>query len=174
MLEFPLSRDSILIVDRAYLDFQWLWHLNKKPIFFVTRLKKNIKYRLTGQHRSLAGQGILTDQAIELRKFPARDNYPEPLRLVKFRDEELRRTFKFLTNNFDLEPSTIAALYKSRWQVELFFKWIKQHLRIKAFYGTSENAVRTQIYIAITTYALVAIARKKYRCLAIYIPFYRF
>lgn len=155
-LELPLSRDSILIIDRGYVDFEWLWGLNQKPIFFVTRMKDGVCYDLTGQHENPLGKGVLADQTIRLTGLFTKKKYPEPLRIVTFYDEEEKRTYRFLTNNFALAPATIAAIYKARWQVELFFKWIKQHLKIKTFLGTSENAVLTQIWTAMIHYLLLS------------------
>lgn len=155
-LELPLSLDSILIVDRGYVDFEWLWRLNKKPIFFVTRMKDRIGYRLTGQHKKPIGKGVLDDRTIRLTGLRTKKKYPDSLRIVTFYHEEEKRIYRFLTNHFALAPSTIAAIYKARWQVELFFKWIKQHLRVKTFLGTTENAVLTQIWTAMIHYLLLS------------------
>jgi IS4 transposase len=131
-----------------------------KRVWFVTRAKVNIDYAVTGQHR-IKGRGVMSDERISLTGPLTKDKYPRELRLIRFSDEERQKTLTFLTNNFRLAATTIAQIYKSRWQIELFFKWIKQHLRIKASYGTSPNAVKTQIWIAISVYVLVAIIKKK-------------
>lgn len=155
-LSLPLPPDSILVVDRAYVDFEWLENLGFQDIFFVIRMKDNIGYRVTGQQKTLYGKGILADQTIELTGLQTHEKYPQPLRLVTFYDEANDILYRFLTNNFALAASTIAKLYKERWKIELFFKWIKQHLKIKSFLGTSENAVMTQIWTAMIAYLLLA------------------
>jgi len=152
----PLPPDSIITVDRAYIDFQWFYSLTIQKVFFVTRAKQNIHYSVTGQHEIPQNKGILSDQTITLTGFYSVQQYPLPLRLIRYYDHETQKEFVFLTNNFILAASTIAALYKARWQIETFFKWIKQNLKIKTFLGTSENAVLTQIWIAMIYYLLLS------------------
>jgi hypothetical protein len=154
---------SIYLFDRAYIDFERLHRLTEDRAIFVTRAKKNLRWRRRYSHPVDRSTGLICDQTIVLTRKEAREAYPPPLRRVKYRDEETGKTLVFLTNDFSLPALTVAHLYRLRWQVELFFKWIKQHLRIKAFFGTSVNAVKTQIWIAISTYLLVAIARKRLR-----------
>ncbi len=152
---------SFYVMDRGYLDFQRLHLLHGCGAFFVTRTKSGV---LLGRRYSRAvdsATGLRSDHTVVLTSAVSSKHYPDPLRRVRFHDDEHNRTLVLLTNNFDLPALTIARLYKSRWQVELFFKWIKQHLRIKAFYGNSENAVKTQIWIAISVYVLVAILKKR-------------
>jgi IS4 transposase len=152
---------AFYIMDRGYIDFTRLYALHRAHAVFVIRDKANTKFRRRYSHPVDRAQGTICDQTIVLTGQHTRRYYPEPLRRIKFRDPESGNTLVFLTNNRDLPASTIAALYRCRWQIELFFKWIKQHLRIKAFYGTSQNAVRTQIWIAISVYVLIAIIRKR-------------
>jgi hypothetical protein len=152
---------SFYVMDRGYLDFQRLHVLHGCGAFFVTRTKSGV---LLGRRYSRpvdSTTGLRSDHTVVLTSAASSKHYPDPLRRVRFHDDEHNRTLVLLTNNFDLPALTIARLYKSRWQVELFFKWIKQHLRIKAFYGNSENAVKTQIWIAISVYVLVAILKKR-------------
>ena len=152
---------SFYIMDRGYLDFERLYRLTLYHAFFLTRAKSNLQFRRIYSHPIDKATGLRCDQTIVLTGFyPSRD-YPEKLRRIKYYDEETRKTLVFLTNNFTLPPLTIAQLYRCRWQVELFFKWIKQHLRIKKFFGTTENAVKTQIWIAVSVYVLVAILKKR-------------
>ncbi|HZY30436.1 MAG TPA: IS4 family transposase [Candidatus Methylomirabilis sp.] len=152
---------AIYIVDRGYLDFARLYRLHQALGFFVTRAKRNFRFRYLDSRPVDRTTGVHSDQIVRLYGFYSHQGYPERLRRIRFFDPERRRWLVFLTNNFALPAPTIAQLYKCRWQVELFFKWIKQHLRIKAFYGTSENAVKTQIWIAIAVYVLVAIVKKR-------------
>ena len=152
---------SIYVFDRAYIDFERLFRLQQAKSVFVTRAKKNLKYRRRYSSPCDRSTGIICDQNIGLTGPSSRKHYPDSLRRIRYRDPESSKTFVFLTNDFNLPALTIAGLYRNRWQVELFFKWIKQHLRIKVFYGTSPNAVKTQIWIAISTYVLVAILRKR-------------
>lgn len=152
---------SFYIMDRGYLDFERLYVLTQLLAFFVTRAKKNNKFRRIYSHPVDRTDGLRCDQTIMLVTPKSLAGYPEKLRRVKYFDADRKKQFVFLTNNFVLPALTIAKLYKCRWQIELFFKWIKQHLRIKAFYGTSGNAVKTQIWIAVSTYVLVAIIRKR-------------
>ena len=152
---------SFYIMDRGYLDFERLYVFTQLLAFFVTRAKKNTKVRRVYSHSVDRTDGLRYDQTVMLVTPKSLAGYPEKLRRVKYFDAEREKQFVFLTNNFVLPALTIAKLYKCRWQIELFFKWIKQHLRIKAFYGTSDNAVKTQIWIAVSTYVLVAIIRKR-------------
>jgi hypothetical protein len=152
---------SIYVLDRAYVDFERLWRLQEARAVFVTRAKKNLTYRRRYSSPCDRSTGLVCDQTIALTGKTTRVHYPAPLRRIRYRDPESNKTLVFLTNDFALPALTITGLYRSRWQVELFFKWIKQHLRIKAFYGTSPNAVKTQIWIAISAYVLVAILRKR-------------
>lgn len=152
---------AIYVMDRGYLDFARLYTIHQGCAFFVIRSKRNTRFSRVYSHRVDKSTGIQCDQSITLSGFYPKKDYPEKLRRVKFFDIEKKRRFNFLTNQFTLPALTIAELYRSRWQIELFFKWIKQHLRIKAFYGTSENAVKTQIWIAVSVYVLVAIIKKR-------------
>lgn len=154
---------SIYVMDRAYLDFKRLYRLHQCSAIFVTRTKTNTKLRRIYSHKVDKSTGVRCDQTVVLTGFYSKKEYPEKLRWVKFFDAEKGRTFVFLTNQFLLPAHTIAELYRYRWRVEIFFKWIKQHLRIKSFFGTSQNAVKTQIWIAISTYVLVAIMKKRLR-----------
>jgi hypothetical protein len=152
---------AFYIMDRGYLDFARLYFFTQLLSFFVTRAKKNTRFRRIYSHQVDQSDGLQCDQTIMLVTPKSLVDYPEKLRRVKYFDAEREKHLVFLTNNFVLPALTIAKLYKCRWQIELFFKWIKQHLRIKAFYGTSENAVKAQIWIAVSTYVLVAIIRKR-------------
>jgi len=156
-----LEPGSFYVMDRGYVDFYRLYTLTQCLAFFVTRAKSNFKFRRLYSHTVDKSTGLKCDQTIILTSAKAAKQYPIKLRRVKYVDSETNKKFVFLTNNFTLSALTIALLYKQRWQVELFFKWIKQHLRIKAFYGTSENAVKSQIWIAISIYVLVAIIKKR-------------
>lgn len=152
---------SFYIMDRGYLDFERLYHLHQYASFFVTRAKSNFRFRRVYSHQIDKTTGLKCDQTVVPTGFYTAKDYPEKLRRIKYYDAETNRTLIFLTNNFILPPLTITLLYRCRWQIELFFKWIKQNLRIKAFYGTSENAVKTQIWIAVSVYVLVAIIKKR-------------
>jgi hypothetical protein len=152
---------AIYVMDRGYVDFARLHVLHLAGAFFVTRAKSNIDAHRVYSAPTDRTTGIVCDQTIALDGHYTSQHYPEHLRRIRLRDTETRRTLVFLTNQFGLPAATICALYKSRWQVELFFKWIKQHLRIKRFFGTSENAVKTQIWIAVSVYVLVAIVKKR-------------
>ena len=152
---------AIYVMDRAYVDFVRLHNLHLAGAFFVTRAKSNLNAHRVYSAKTDRSTGILCDQTIALDGFYAQQDYPDHLRRIRFKDPETGKTLVFLTNNFTLPATTICALYKSRWQVELFFKWVKQHLRIKRFYGTSENAVKSQIWIAVSVYVLVAIIKKR-------------
>ena len=151
---------SLYVMDRAYIDFERLYLLHQCGAFFVIRAKSNLKFRRITSQKVDKSTGVLCDQVIVLTGVKTSILYPEKLRRIKFFDAENNKTLVFLTNNFLLSALTIAELYHCRWQIELFFRWIKQHLRIKAFYGNSENAVKTQIWIAVITYLLVAIIKK--------------
>lgn len=159
--ELNFESGAIYIMDRAYLDFARLFRITQVSAFFVTRAKKNTQYRRLYSQEVDRDFGVIADQTILLTGVTSSGDYPEKLRRIVYRDKANNKRLVFLTNNFSLAATTIAALYKSRWQIELFFKWIKQHLRIKAFFGTSENAVRTQIWIAVSVYVLVAVIKKK-------------
>lgn len=156
-----IEAGSIYLVDRGYIDFDRLYNINKSNAFFITLAKSNMNFRRITSHQSDISNGIHSDQTITLTILKSRKEYPEKLRRIHFYDADHQNHLYFLTNNFKFTAGTIAKLYKCRWQVELFFKWIKQHLRIKAFYGTSENAVKSQIWIAICVYVLLAIIKKK-------------
>jgi IS4 transposase len=152
---------AFYVMDRGYLDFGRLYVFTMSAAFFVTRSKKNVLLRRRYSREVDKGTGVVSDHTVVLTAIPSIKVYPDTLRRITYVDPATRKRFRFLTNNFALPAITIASIYKSRWQVELFFKWIKQHLRIKAFYGTSENAVKTQIWIAVSIYVLVAIVRKR-------------
>jgi hypothetical protein len=152
---------AFYIMDRGYIDFARLHALQRAGAAFVIRDRANTKFRRRYSHPADRSQGLICDQTIRLTGTYTCKTYPDALRRIKLRDPESRKTLVLLTNNRELPAATIAALYRCRWQIELFFKWIKQHLRIKAFYGTSENAVRTQVWIAISVYVLIAIIRKR-------------
>jgi hypothetical protein len=158
-----LEPGAFYVMDRGYLDFERLYTFTLASAFFVTRAKSNTQYQRRYSHPVDRFTGLICDQTIVLTGAKSRNAYPEKLRRVKFRDPETGKTLVFLTNNFALPALTIAQLYRSRWQVELFFKWIKQNLRIKSYYGTSENAVKSQIWIALSVYVLVAIMKKQLR-----------
>jgi IS4 transposase len=155
---------AFYIMDRGYLDFGRLFSMDQAGAFFVIRAKRNTVYKRRYSHSvsSVAhASGVKCDQTIVLTGVKAKDDYPQPLRRIKYHDFKTDKTFNFLTNNFTIPAQTVADLYRYRWQVELFFKWIKQHLRIKSFFGTNENAVKSQIWIAISVYVLVAIIKKR-------------
>ena len=152
---------AIYVMDRGYLDFTRLYAVDQASAFFVTRAKSNLDARRIYSANTDRSTGVICDQTIGLNGYKTSKDYPAYLRRIRFKDAVSGKTLVFLTNNFALPAATICALYKSRWQVELFFKWIKQHLRIKKFYGTSENAVKSQIWIAVSVYVLVAIVKKR-------------
>jgi hypothetical protein len=152
---------SFYVMDRGYVDYSRLYSLHQASAFFVTRAKSNFSFRRLYSNQVDKSTGLRCDQTVVLTTFYGKKDFPDKLRRIVFLDLETEKRFTFLTNNFVQPPLTIAKLYKSRWQIELFFKWIKQHLRIKAFYGTSDNAVKTQIWIAISVYILVAILKKR-------------
>lgn len=156
-----MEAGAIYIMDRGYLDFSKLYKIDQSSAFFVIRAKSNFKFNRLYSQKVDKPSGIKCDQIINLKGFYSSADYPEKLRRIKYTDMEKDMTFVFITNNFTLPAKTIADLYRYRWHVELFFKWIKQHLRIKSFFGTTENAVKTQIWIAISVYVLVAIVKKK-------------
>ena len=152
---------SFYVTDRGYLDFERLYKLHQAGAFFVTRAKRNMNARRVYPAATDRSTGVICDQSIALNGFYASQNYPEHLRRVRFKDPKSGKTLIFLTNNTALPPLTIAGLYRNRGHVELFFKWVKQHLRIKRFFGTTENAVKTQIWCAVSTYVLIAIVKKE-------------
>jgi transposase len=156
-----IEPNSIYVMDKGYVDFKRLYKITQDKAYFITRAKDNMAYRRVYSSKVDKSTGLKYDQKIKLTGYYSKKDYPDYLRIVKFLDSETGITYVFLTNNFILPAITIAQLYKERWKVELFFKWIKQHLRIKAFYGTSYNAVCCQIWIAICAYLLVAITKKK-------------
>lgn len=162
----PWEPGAFYVMDRGYLDFARLHALSQTAAFFLIRAKSNLKCRRVYSHPVDRSTGLMCDQSVMLTGFYQAKDYPDKIRRVKYYDTETDKTFVFLTNNFTLPPLTIAQLYRCRWQVELFFKWIKQNLRIKRFYGTSGNAVKTQIWIAISVYVLVAILKKELRLTA--------
>ena len=153
--DFPFLSDSIISMDRAYIDYKWLYKLNKRHIWFVTRAKKNMKYEIIGQQETNEKKGIIWDKSIRLTGYYKQKDYPDKLRLIKYKDKETGKMLIFLTNNFQLSAYTITQIYKSRWQIEIFFKWIKQNLKIKSFLGTSKNAVLSQIWVAMCYYLLL-------------------
>jgi len=159
--DLVIEAGAIYVMDRGYLDFERLYKIHQSLAFFVTRAKSNFDFKRLYSRRVDKATGVLCDQTVTLQGFYAKKSYPDKLRRIKYYDADKKKRLVFLTNNFLLPAVTIADIYRCRWQVELFFKWIKQHLRIKAFYGTSENAVKTQIWIAISVYVLVAIVKKR-------------
>ena len=158
----PIEPSGIYVVDRAYIDFDWLRAIDETHAFFVTRLKRSIRWTRVVSHPVNKSLGLRSDQEILLFSKQSKAKYPKRLRRVSFRDETKNRTLVFLTNNFTLSAETIAALYKARWEIELFFKWIKQNLKVKSFYGTSPNAVKTEIWIAMIVYLILAILKERY------------
>ena len=162
---FPgLTPDSILLVDRAYIDYKWLYSLAQNKLFFVVKAKSNMKYTVLGQQDVPKNKGVVSDCQIRLTGLSSGENYPEQLRLVTYVDLKTGEEHVFLTNNFKLAARTIADLYKSRWQIETFFKWIKQNLKIKSFLGTSKNAVMTQIWAAMIYYLLLSFFKFQTKC----------
>jgi hypothetical protein len=153
--------DSFYILDRGYVDFERLYRIHKSEAYFITRTKRNINFERMYSSKVDKQTGVKCDQTIKLRGFYVSKDYPEKLRRIKYHDLESGKTLTFLTNNFELSAIEITMLYKNRWFIELFFKWIKQHLKIKSFWGRSENAVKTQIWIAISVYVIVLIVKKK-------------
>jgi hypothetical protein len=157
----PLEKESIVTLDRGYLDFRRLYAIHTLPAFFVIRAKSTLKYQRLMSRKVDKATGLRADQTIILTGNKSREAYPEALRRISYVDMETQRRLVFLTNIFTIPAKTVADIFKQRWQIELFFKWIKQHLRIKTFYGTSPNAVKTQIWIAVSIYLLVAILKKR-------------
>ena len=151
---FPAG--SVVVADRAYLDFKWFHQLQARGVTFVTRLKRGVRYRVTREHDIRPGTGVLSDQTIELTSARSRKAYAAPLRRVAYQDPVTKNRYVFVTNNTTWVAQTIADIYKSRWQIELFFKWIKQHLKVKRFVGRSKNAVMTQLWVAMCMYLLLA------------------
>jgi hypothetical protein len=156
----PYESGAYYIFDRGYIDFKRLYNITKHSAYFVIRAKKNLQFQFSQMNEVNERNGVMSDQIGKLTGFYISQYYPEEIRKVVYYDKETNRTFVYLTNNMELISEQIALLYKNRWQVELFFKWIKQHLKIKSFWGTTENAVRIQIYTAVITYCLVAIIEK--------------
>ena len=159
MIRFEAN--SFYIMDRGYIDYKRLFKIHESGAYFVTRAKDNMSYRRVYSHEKESGSGVIYDQSVKLNNHYASQDYPLKIRRIKNKDADSGKTLVFLTNNFQIKATDIAQLYRNRWKIELFFKWIKQHLRIKAFYGTSESAVKTQIWIAVSVYVLVAIVRKR-------------
>ena len=157
----PMEAGAFYVMDRGYVDFARLYKMHQAGAFFVTRAKSNMNARRVYSTKTDRSTGVVCDQLIAMNGYYIAKDYPEHLRRVRFKDPETGKNLIFLTNNTTLPALTIAALYKNRWQVELFFKWIKQHLRIKKFLGTSQNAVKTQIWCAVSTYVLIAIVKKE-------------
>jgi hypothetical protein len=161
--ELVFEPSAIYLMDKGYLDFERLYRLHQAAAFFVTRAKTNLAFARLSSGKVDKEIGLRCDQIIKLTTYKSRKSYPEKLRRVRYYDKEQRKTYVFLTNNFEISAIEVATLYKYRWQIELFFKWIKQHLKIKKFWGETENAVKTQIWIAICNYLLVAIIKKELR-----------
>ena len=157
----PVENNAVIAMDRGYIDFSRLYALNMFPAFFVTRAKSNLRFRRLYSRKVDKILGLRSDQSIVLTSKKSRADYPETLRRVSYVDLETNKRYVYLTNIFTIPAKTVADIYKQRWQVELFFRWIKQHLRIKTFYGTSPNAVKTQIWVAVSIYLLVAILKKR-------------
>ena len=156
------ERDSFYILDKGYIDYRRLYRIHLCGAFFITRTKDNMNFRRLYSGAVDKKKGVLCDQTIKLNNHYASKDYPEKLRRIKFYDQETNKVLVFLTNNFHLKATDVAQLYKHRWKIELFFKWIKQHLKIKSYWGQSENAVKTQVWIAVSVYVLVAIAKRKF------------
>jgi hypothetical protein len=154
--------NSFYVMDRGYVDYKRLYKIHTSEAFFVTRAKDNMNYRRLYSHPKDIDAGVIYDQTIKVNNHYASKDYPEKMRRIKFKDDATGKILIFLTNNFHLKAKEIAQLYKHRWKIELFFKWIKQHLKIKSFWGLTENAVKTQVWIAVSVYVLVAIAKKRF------------
>ena len=154
--------NSFYIMDRGYVDYKRLYKIHQCAAFYITRAKDNMNCRRIKSFPSDKAAGVICDQSVLLNNYYAAKDYPEKIRRIKFYDQDSGRTLIFLTNNFHLKATQVAQLYKHRWKIELFFKWIKQHLKIKSFWGQSENAVKSQVWIAVSVYAVVAIAKKKF------------
>ena len=161
--QMPVSEDAIYTMDRGYVDFARLYAIHKRGAFFVVRAKQNLKFKRLYSSPKDKEAGIRADQVVQLVTQKSKEAYPERLRRVSYFDKERKKRLVFITNNFDISAKQVADIYKQRWQVELFFKWVKQHLRIKSFYGTSVNAVKSQIWVGLCIYLLVAIAKKRLR-----------
>lgn len=163
MIKF--EADSFYVIDRGYIDFERFYHIHMCGAYFITRARKDFSFTLIKSLNPTENSAIICDQIIKTRKknFYASRDYPKSFRRIKYYDSETNRYFVFITNNVELKASQIANLYKHRWKIELFFKWIKQHLKVQSFWGRSENAVKTQIWIAVSTYVLVAIAKKRFK-----------
>ena len=159
--QMPVSEDAIYTMDRGYVDFARLYAIHKQGAFFVVRAKENLKFKRLYSSPKDKETGIRADQVVELVTLKSKKAYPERLRRVSYFDKERKKRFVFLTNDFDIQAKAVADIYRQRWQVELFFKWVKQHLRIKTFYGTSVNAVKSQIWVGLCIYLLVAITKKR-------------
>ena len=159
--DLPVEPGAVYVLDRGYVDYKRLFRISQNRAFFVTRPKKSFRFRRTQSHPIDRSKGVRLDQTVRLVSFYPAKNYPDSLRRIRYTDVERNKQLTFITNNFTWAAATIADLYKSRWEVELFFKWLKQHLRIKAFFGTSENAVKTQIWIALCVYLILAIMKKE-------------
>lgn len=157
----PIEAGAYYVMDKGYVDFERLYRMTLESATWITRAKDNMKYKRLYSAATDRSTGVICDQTIVLLGFYSKKDYPDKMRRIKYKDAETNITYEFITNNFKTEAFTICKLYKQRWQVELFFKWIKQNLRIKVFYGTSKNAVYTQIWIAISVYVLIAIIKKE-------------
>ncbi len=160
--EISFEANSFYVMDRGYIDFERLYRIDLIGAFFVTRAKNNFQFQRIYSHAADKSSSVMCDQTIRLKNYQVSKLYPEKFRRIKFYDAERKKSLVFLTNNFKLNATEIAQLYKHRWMIELFFKWIKQHLKIKSFWGNSPNAVKTQIWIAVSVYVLVAIAKKQF------------
>ena len=156
-----IEKGSYYVMDKAYIDFARLYNIKQDKAYFVVRAKENFKFKRLASRTVDKSLGIICDQEVSLTGVLSSEKYPEPLRRIRFYDSEFERTFVFLTNNFRLKATTVTQLYKHRWKIELFFKWIKQNLKVQSFWGFTENAVKTQIWTAISVYVLVAIAKKR-------------
>jgi len=154
---------TIIAMDRAYIDYRWLARLNKKGVSFISRAKSNMNYKVVSSLKVLKSKGILKDQTIKLTGFYKSKDYPATLRLVKYKDQETGKIYEYITNNFDLCARTIADCYKNRWEIELFFKWIKQNLKIKKFLGNSQNAIYSQIWVALIYYLILSYLKHKHK-----------
>jgi len=151
-----LKRGTIIAMDKGYIDFKWFFTLTLAEIFFITRAKKNMNYKIIKRRKKQKNKGIIKDHVIELCGYYQKKNYPKHLRLIKYKDVVTGKVYEYITNNFDLCARTVADCYKERWQIELFFKWIKQHLKIKKFIGNSENAIQFQIWTALIYYVILS------------------
>lgn len=159
--EIEFKPDSIITFDKAYIDYKWLYSFNNEKAYFITRAKKSMTYEITGQQKLPNRKGLMFDYKIRLKDIRAKRNYPDEMRMVGYYDQVTEKEYTFITNNFKLSAKTIADVYKSRWQIEIFFKWIKQNLKIKTFLGTSKNAVMSQIWAAMCYYMILAYVKYK-------------